>query len=67
MTSPKKSKILNFKHAQNRKFNEENVVEFTTDDEELTFEFELEEDETGEYSLNKKSDYFLTYMLILLG
>ena len=47
MTSPKKSKILNFKHAQNRKFNEENVVEFTTDDEELTFEFELEEDETG--------------------
>ena len=47
MTSPKKSKILNFKHAQNRKFNEENVVEFTTDDEELTFEFELEEDETN--------------------
>ena len=46
MTSPKKSKILNFKHAQNRKFNEDKVVEFTTDDEELTFEFELEEDET---------------------
>ena len=46
MTSPKKSKILNFKHSQNRKFNEENTVEFTTDDEELTFEFELEEDET---------------------
>ena len=46
MTSPKKSKILNFKNAQNRKFNEENVVEFTTDDEELTFEFELEEEET---------------------
>ena len=46
MISPKKSKILNFKNAQNRKFNEENVVEFTTDDEELTFEFELEEDET---------------------
>ena len=46
MTSPKKSKILNLKDAQNRKFNEENVVEFTTDDEELTFEFELEEDET---------------------
>ena len=44
MTSPKKSKILNFKHAQNRKFNEENTVEFTTDDEEMTFEFELEED-----------------------
>ena len=42
----KKSKILNFKHAQNRKFNEENTVEFTTDDEEMTFEFELEEDET---------------------
>ena len=46
MTSPKKSMILKFIHAQNRKFNEENVVEFTTDDEELTFEFELEEDET---------------------
>ena len=46
MTSPKKSKILNFKHAQNRKFNEENTIDFTTDDEELTFEFELEEDET---------------------
>ena len=46
MTRPKKSKILNFKNAQYRKFNEENVVEFTTDDEELTFEFELEEDET---------------------
>jgi hypothetical protein len=45
MTSPKKSKILNFKHAHNRKFNEENVVEFTTDDEEMTFEFELEENE----------------------
>ena len=44
-TSPKKSKILNFKHAQNRKFNEENTVEFTTDDEEMTFEFELEENE----------------------
>ena len=47
MTSPKKSKILNFKNAQNCKFNEENIVEFTTDDEELTFEFELEEDETN--------------------
>ena len=46
MTSPKKSKILNFKHAKNRKFNEENGVEFTTDDEELTFEFELEAAET---------------------
>ena len=45
MTSPKKSKILNFNHAQNLKFIEENIVEFTTDDEELTFEFELEEDE----------------------
>jgi hypothetical protein len=43
MTSQKKSKILNFKHAQNRKFNEDNTVEFTTDDEEITFEFELEE------------------------
>ena len=46
MTSPKKSKILNIKLAQNRKFKEDNVVEFTSDDEELTFEFELEEDET---------------------
>ena len=54
MTSPKKSKILNFKHAQNRKFNEENVVEFTTDDEELTFEFELEEDETDNIHYKKR-------------
>ena len=54
MTSPKKSKILNFKHAQNRKFNEENVVEFTTDDEELTFEFELEEDETDNIHKTKR-------------
>ena len=54
MTSPKKSKILNFKNAQNRKFNEENVVEFTTDDEELTFEFELEEDETDNIHLTKR-------------
>ena len=54
MTSPKKSKILNFKNAQNRKFNEENVVEFTTDDEELTFEFELEDDETDKIHETKR-------------
>ena len=60
MTSPKKSKILNFKHAQNRKFNEENTVEFTTDDEELTFEFELEEDESV-VSYIEEEDYADSY------